>query len=57
MSKRTMLRWLLVLVSLVLLLGAGYLLSLFLIPTPQVAVIRVEGDIWGYYTTYLSQSL
>jgi protease-4 len=52
-----MLRWLLVLASLVLLLGAGYLLSLFLIPTPQVAVIRVEGDIWGYYTTYLSQSL
>ena len=26
---------------------AGYLLALVLIPTPQIAVIRVEGDIWG----------
>jgi protease-4 len=42
---------------LVLPLAAGILLSLYLIPTPQVAVIRIEGDIWGYYTSYLADAL
>ncbi len=57
MSRRPALRWLLVAVVLVLLLAAGYLLSFYLIPAPQIAVIRIEGDIWGDYTTYLSQAL
>jgi protease-4 len=35
----------------------GYLLSLLLIPTPQIAVIRIEGDIWGFYTAYISEAL
>jgi protease-4 len=38
-------------------LGLGYGLSLYLLPTPQVAVIRIEGDIWGYYTAFISQAL
>jgi protease-4 len=42
---------------LLLLLAIGYLLSLYLIPTPQIAVIRLEGDIWGTYTAYLRQSI
>jgi protease-4 len=57
MGRRSALRWLLVGAVLVLLLGAGYLLSLYLVPTPQVAVIRIEGDIWGDYTSYVSQAL
>ena len=36
---------------------AGYLLALVLIPTPQIAVIRVEGDIWGSYTADISRVL
>jgi protease-4 len=42
---------------LILPLAAGGLLSLVLIPSPQVAVIRIEGDIWGYYTAYLASAL
>jgi protease-4 len=38
-------------------LVAGYLVSLILIPRPQIAVIRIEGDIWGFYTAYLADSL
>lgn len=38
-------------------LTLGYFVSLYLFPTPQIAVIRVEGDIWGYYTAFLSQAL
>ncbi|MFC2031187.1 S49 family peptidase [Chloroflexota bacterium] len=38
-------------------LTLGYLLSLYLFPTPQIAVIRVEGDIWGFYTAALSDAL
>lgn len=57
MKKRTLLRWLLGGTGLVLSLALGTLLSLYLIPEPQVAVIEIEGDIWAYYTTYLRQSL
>ena len=57
MNKRTLLRSLLTGTALLLLLVVGYLLSLYLIPTPQVAVIRVEGDIVGTYTAYLRQAL
>jgi protease-4 len=46
-----------VLVVLILPLVLGYLLSLYLIPAPQVAVIRIEGDIWGDYAAYISQAL
>jgi protease IV len=38
-------------------LVAGYLLALVLIPTPQIAVIRVGGDIWGSYTAEISRAL
>lgn len=56
-GRRSALRWLLVAVVLALLLAAGYLLSLYLVPTPEIAVIRIEGDIWGDYTSYISQAL
>jgi protease-4 len=35
----------------------GYLLSLYLIPTPEVAVIRIQGDIWGMYTGFLRDAM
>jgi protease-4 len=38
-------------------LAGGYFLSLHLIPPPQIAVIRIEGDILGDYTAYLSTAL
>jgi protease-4 len=38
-------------------LVVGYLLSLYLVPTPQIAVIRVEGDIWASYTADISRAL
>jgi protease-4 len=47
----------LILLLLVLPLAAGFVLALYLIPTPQIAVIRVEGDIWGYYTAYLAKAM
>jgi protease-4 len=47
--------WILLLI--VLPLGLGYQLSLYFAPTPQIAVIRIEGDIWGSYTAYVSQAL
>lgn len=46
-----------ILLVVVLPLVAGYLLSLYLIPTPQVAVIRIEGDIWSFYTSFVSEAL
>jgi protease-4 len=46
-----------VLVVVILPLVLGYLLSLYLVPTPQVAVIRIQGDLWGDYTAYISQAL
>jgi protease-4 len=36
---------------------AGYLLALVLVPTPKIAVIRVEGEIWGSYTADISRAL
>ncbi len=41
----------------VLPLALGYGLSLYFFPKPQIAVIRLEGDIWGSYTAYLSDAL
>ncbi|MEJ2732285.1 MAG: S49 family peptidase [Anaerolineae bacterium] len=57
MARRKLLQIVLIAAGLLLLLAAGYLLSLYLIPTPQIAVIRVEGDIWGTYTAYLRQAM
>lgn len=55
--NRQVLRKLLAVVGLLLMLVLGYLLSLYLIPVPQVAIIRIEGDIWGPYTAYVRQAL
>ncbi|MGC9334860.1 MAG: S49 family peptidase [Anaerolineae bacterium] len=57
MSRRSMLRVSLTIAGLALVLGCGYLLSLYLIPTPEVAVIRIEGDIWGMYTGFLRDAM
>ncbi len=46
-----------ILLGVLLPLALGFVLSRVLIPAPQVAVIRVEGDIWGAYTAYLNQAL
>jgi protease-4 len=62
MDNRTVLRSLLragglVLLLVVLPLSLGYLLSLIFVPAPQVAVVRLEGDIWGFYTAQISEAL
>jgi protease-4 len=57
MNRRQLLRAFLVVVGLLLLLALGYLISLYLVPTPQIAIIRLEGEIWGPYTAYLRQAL
>jgi protease-4 len=57
MNKRKGLHLILTVAGLLLVLGCGYLLSLYLIPSPEIALIRIEGDIWGTYTAYLRQAL
>jgi protease-4 len=57
MEKRNLLRTILVTLGLLLALVAGYLVALYILPTPSVAVIRLEGDIWGTYTAYLRDAL
>lgn len=57
MNRHKVLRGVLVAVGLLLLLALGYLISLYLVPTPQIAVIRLEGEIWGPYTAYVRQAL
>ncbi len=62
MNERKLLRSLLRTLGLVLLivilpLVVGHFLSRTLVPVPQIAVVRVEGDIWGFYTAYLSEAL
>lgn len=57
MSWRRILPMLLLVAGALLLLALGYLLSLYLVPTPQIAVIRLEGEIAGGYTAYISQAL
>jgi protease IV len=57
MSRRSVLRGSLTIATLVLLLVLGYLLSLYLIPTPEIAVIQIQGDIWGMYTGFLRNAL
>jgi len=43
--------------ALLFFLAAGVLLSFLLFPAPQVAVVRVEGDIWGPYATLVRDAL
>jgi protease-4 len=57
MNRRKAIGVLLTVLGAVLLAVVGYLLSLRILPEPQIAVIRVEGDIWAFYTTYLSEAL
>lgn len=57
MNRGKVLRFFLTAVGLLLLLGVGTLLSLALVPTPQVAVIRIEGEIWGPYTAFVRQAM
>ncbi|HSJ54220.1 MAG TPA: S49 family peptidase [Anaerolineae bacterium] len=55
--NRLALRGLLLAAGLLFPLAAGILLSFLLLPVPQVAVVRVEGDIWGPYATGLRDAL
>jgi protease-4 len=57
MNRRKAIGLLFTVVGAVLLAVLGYLLSLLILPDPEIAVIRIEGDIWGFYTTYLSEAL
>jgi len=57
MNRRKAIGLLLTVVGAVLLAVLGYLLSLLILPDPQIAVIRLEGEIWGPYTAYLRQAL
>jgi protease-4 len=57
MNRRKAIGLLLTVLGAVLLAVLGYLLSQRILPDPQIAVIRVEGDIWAFYTTYLSEAL
>jgi protease-4 len=57
MTKRRVLFAVAALALALALLGVGYWLSLFLVPTPQVAIIHLDGEIWGDYTALLSQAM
>jgi protease-4 len=57
MNRQKVLRVFLTIAALVLVLVIGLLLARYLIPTPEIAVIRVEGDIWGAYTAYVRQAM
>jgi protease-4 len=57
MTKRGVLHALLIGAGLLLMLVLGYFLSLYILPSPQVAVVRIEGDIWGYYTAQVNLAL
>jgi protease-4 len=57
MNRQSVLRVFLTIAGLLLLLVIGWLIARYVIPTPQVAVIRVEGDIWGSYTAQVRQAM
>jgi len=57
MNRRVVLRALLVVAGLLLLVAAGITLAWVVVPTPRVAVVRIEGDIWGPYTASVRDAL
>lgn len=46
-----------VLLAVILPLAAGFAVSLYLYPAPEIAVIPIEGDIWSFNSFYISQTL
>lgn len=57
MKRQSVFRVFLTVAGLLLALVAGCLIAKVLIPTPEIAVIRIDGDIWGSYTTYVRQAM
>ena len=57
MNRQKVLRVFLTMAGLFLLLVIGCLVAKYLIPTPEIAVIRIEGDIWGSYTAHVRQAM
>ncbi|NIV37591.1 MAG: hypothetical protein GWN58_51685, partial [Anaerolineae bacterium] len=57
MNRQKVLRVSLTIAGLLLALVIGCLVARSLIPTPRIAVIRIEGDIWGSYTAYVRQAM
>jgi protease-4 len=57
MTRRRVVRLFLVAMIFLVLLGIGVLISFYLVPTPQVALIRIEGDIWSEYTAQLREAM
>ena len=57
MNRQKVLRVFLTIGGLFLVLVIGCLVAKYLIPTPEIALIRIEGDIWGSYTTHVRQAM
>ena len=57
MNRQKVLRVFLTIAGLLLVLVIGCLVARYLIPTPEIAVIRIEGEIWGSYTTHVRQAM
>ena len=57
MNRKSVFLVFLTVVGLLLALFVGCLIAKVLIPTPKIAVIRIEGDIWGSYTTQVRQAM
>ena len=57
MNRQSVFRVFLTVTGLLLALVVGWLIAKVLIPTPEIAVIRIDGDIWGSYTTHIRQAM
>ena len=57
MNRQKALRVFLTVAGLFLVLVIGCLIAKLLIPSPEIAVIRIDGDIWGSYTAYVRQAM
>lgn len=57
MNRQKVLRVFLTMAGLFLLLVIGCLVAKYLVPTPEIAVIRIEGELWGSYTAYVRQAM
>jgi protease-4 len=57
MNRQKVLRVFLTVAGLLLVLVIGCLVAMYLIPTPEIAVIRIEGDIWGSYTAHVRRAM